>query len=125
MSAGVAVGLEHAVDAGAASVHDPLGDALVIEVHDLLAEVEVVHQRGSAPADLQRVVGVREPLTLRGGQEVAVLRGHLARTWRKHRTVYRRFAGRLFGVRGMPEPFLLSRRRLYPHQRESKPALTR
>ena len=50
MSVGVAVRLEHAVDAGAAGVDDPLGDALVVEVHDLLAEVEVLEQRRTALA---------------------------------------------------------------------------
>ena len=42
------VGLEVAVGAEAAGVHDALGDALVVEVEDLLAEVEVLEQRGPA-----------------------------------------------------------------------------
>ena len=41
---GGAVGLEHAVRRRAAGVHDPLRDALVIEVRDLLPEVEVLQQ---------------------------------------------------------------------------------
>ena len=40
------VGLEEAVGAEAAGVDDALGDALVVEVEDLLAEVEVLEQRG-------------------------------------------------------------------------------
>ena len=68
---------------GTASVDHALGDALVIEVHDLLAEVEVLEQGRSAVAGLQRVVGVGESLALSGGEEVAVLCGHLARPWRQ------------------------------------------
>ena len=66
--------LERAVRAGAAGVHDPLGDALVVEVHDLLAEVEVLEQRRAPLAGRQRVVGVVDPQALRGGQAVARLR---------------------------------------------------
>ena len=40
--------LEVAVGAEAAGVDDPLGDALVVEVEDLLAEVEVLQQRRAA-----------------------------------------------------------------------------
>jgi hypothetical protein len=35
-------------------MHDPLGDALVVEVEDLLAEMEVFEQRRAAGADLER-----------------------------------------------------------------------
>ena len=41
---GGAVGLENAVRRGAAGVHDPLRDALVIEVRDLLPQVEVLEK---------------------------------------------------------------------------------
>ena len=75
---GRAVGLEHAVRGGAARVDDALGDALVVEVHHLLAKVEVVHERRPAGAGGQRVVGVRDAHTLRGGEVLAVLRRHLA-----------------------------------------------
>ena len=51
---------------GAAGVHDTLGDALVVEMSDLLPQVEVLEQR-RAPAGLQRVVGIGDPQTLRGG----------------------------------------------------------
>ena len=44
--------------AGAARVHDALRDALVVEVGDLLAEVEVLEQRRAALAGLQRVLVV-------------------------------------------------------------------
>jgi len=37
-------------------VHDPLGDAFVVEVEELLAEGEVLQQRRSALADAQRVL---------------------------------------------------------------------
>ena len=56
-----AVALEDAVRAGAAGVHDPLGDALVVEVGDLLAQVVVLQQRRPARPGLQRVVGVAQP----------------------------------------------------------------
>ena len=46
---GAAVAHEDAVRAGAAGVHHPLGDALVVEVGDLLAQV-VVLQQGRVPA---------------------------------------------------------------------------
>ena len=66
-------GREHAVRAAPARVHDPLGDALVVEVGDLLAEVEVLDQRRSALAGLERVVGVGQPGPERGRQRVALL----------------------------------------------------
>ena len=43
----------------AARMHDPLWNALMVEVEDLLAEMEVLEQRGSARADLERVLIVR------------------------------------------------------------------
>ena len=46
------VRLEVAVGTEAAGVDDPLGDALVVEVEDLLAEMEVLEQRRSASAAL-------------------------------------------------------------------------
>ena len=49
-----------------------------------LAQVEVLHQRGPAATGLQRVVGLRQTLTLRRRQEVAVLRGHLAHPGRQY-----------------------------------------
>ena len=60
--------------AGAAGVHHPLGDALVVEVGDLLAQVVVLQQRRPARAGLQRVVGVAQPHALRGRQVIAGLR---------------------------------------------------
>ena len=56
--------LEEAVGAEAAGVHDALGDPLVVEVEDLLAEVEVLQQRRAAGAVAERVlvVGGRDPL---------------------------------------------------------------
>ncbi len=59
--------LEEAVRAEAAGVHDALGDAFVVEVEDLLAEVKVLEQRRAAVADAQRVlvVGDRHALLRR------------------------------------------------------------
>jgi hypothetical protein len=42
------VALEEAVRARAARVHDALGNALVVEVRDLLAQDEVFQQRRAA-----------------------------------------------------------------------------
>ena len=82
-----AVRLEHAVGSRTACVHHALGDALVVEVHDLLAEMEVVHQRRAPHTGLQRVVRVRQAHTEAGREEVAVLRGDLARPRREHRCI--------------------------------------
>ena len=57
----------------AAGVHDPLGDALVVEVGDLLPQVVVLQQHRSARPGLQRVVGVVQPGTLRRRQVGAAL----------------------------------------------------
>ena len=45
---------------------NPLGDALVIEVGDLLAKDEVLEQRRAAEARLQRVLIVRDRNALVG-----------------------------------------------------------
>ena len=45
-------------------MHDALGDALVIEVGDLLAKVEVFEQRRPAVTGLQRVLIILEAYTL-------------------------------------------------------------
>ena len=51
--------LEVAVRAEAARVDDPLRDALVVEVEDLLPEVEVLEQRRTALAEPQACSGRR------------------------------------------------------------------
>ena len=56
------VALEHAVRGGAAGVDDPLGDALVVEVGDLLPEDEVLQQGGTPQAGLERVLVVGDRL---------------------------------------------------------------
>ena len=63
------VHLEVAVRARAARVHDALGNALVVEVGDLLTEVEVFHERRAALASLERIVGVGNAHALIGGQK--------------------------------------------------------
>jgi len=42
-------------------MNDALRNALVVEVGDLLAKVEVLQQRGPSIPDLERVVGVGQP----------------------------------------------------------------
>ena len=61
------------MDAEAAGVDDALGDALVVEVEDLLAEVEVVEQRGATVADAQRVLVVGDGHALGRGQPRATV----------------------------------------------------
>ena len=61
-----AVGDEDAVRAGATGVDDPLGDAFVVEVADLLPQVVVLQQRRPAATRFEGMVGVpqtdaREP----------------------------------------------------------------
>ena len=58
---GGAVRLEDAVRGGAARVHDALGDALMVEVGDLLPQVEILEKRRTPVAGLERVVGVGQP----------------------------------------------------------------
>ena len=52
--------LEIAVRTGAAGVDDPLGNALVVEVADLLAQHEVFEQGRPAGVGLQRILVVRD-----------------------------------------------------------------
>ena len=56
------VALEEAVGRRAAGVHDPLGDPLVIEMSDLLAEDEVLQQGGPPEPGLERVLVVGDRL---------------------------------------------------------------
>ena len=67
------VGDEDPVGAGAAGVDDALGDALVVEVGDLLAQVMVLQQHRAARTRLQRVVRVGEPHALGRGEVLALL----------------------------------------------------
>ncbi len=56
----------------AAGVHHPLGDALVVEMEDLLAEMEVLEQRRTAFADPQGVLVVGDGHALLGRQHLVV-----------------------------------------------------
>src|SRR5690606_6819548 len=58
-------------------VHDPLGDALVIEVEDLLAEMEVFEQGRAAQAELEGVLIVGDWGALLGGQDLDLRSGDL------------------------------------------------
>jgi hypothetical protein len=53
-------------------MHDALGDALVVEVGDLLAQDEVFQQRRAAQAGLQRVLVVGDRHALVGGEHLAL-----------------------------------------------------
>ena len=61
----------------AAGMHDPLGNALMVEVEDLLAEMEIFEQRRAARADLERILIVRHRPALGGGQNRHVAFGKL------------------------------------------------
>ena len=63
-----AVGLEVAIRGGPARVHDALGDALAIDVADLLEELVVLERRRAAVADRALVLVVRDRVALAVGQ---------------------------------------------------------
>ena len=65
-----AVGLEDTVRRSAPGMDDPLGNALVIEVGDLLPEVEVLQQSRPALAGLQRMISVGQPQALRRSEKL-------------------------------------------------------
>jgi hypothetical protein len=47
------INLEYSVPGGASRVHHAFGDALVVEAHDLLAQMKVFEQRGTARPRMQ------------------------------------------------------------------------
>ena len=61
------VSLKETVRAIAAGMHHALRDALMVEVEDLFAEVEVLEQRRAAKAHLKRIEIVRDRPALRSG----------------------------------------------------------
>src|SRR5450830_129364 len=63
----VLVAFEIAVGGRAARMHDAFGDALMVEVRDLLAQDEVFHQGRSTQAGLQRILVVGDGHALVGG----------------------------------------------------------
>ena len=66
------VDLEVAVGRRAPGVHHALGNALVVEVGDLLPEDEVLQERRAAGCDLEGVLVVVDPQALVGGEELLV-----------------------------------------------------
>jgi hypothetical protein len=64
------VALEVAVCARPTRVHDALGNPLVVEVGDLLAQDEVFEQRGPTRAGFERVLVVRDLHALVGGERM-------------------------------------------------------
>ena len=66
------IGLEIAVRAIAARMNDALRNALMVEMKNLLAEVEILDQRGTALADLQGVLVVGNRPALRRGQDFGI-----------------------------------------------------
>ncbi|MNM70489.1 hypothetical protein D3C81_821180 [compost metagenome] len=70
--------LEIAMGRRAARVDHALGNALVVEVRDLLAQVEVLEQRGAAQAEPEGVVVLRNLEALVRGQRAVTVRDDIA-----------------------------------------------
>ena len=66
----VLVDLEEAVRRRAARMHHPLGNALMVEMGDLFAQMEIFEQSRAALARFQRVLVVRDRQALIGGQDL-------------------------------------------------------
>ena len=64
---------EGSVGGGSPGVNDPLGNPLVVEVHDLLAEVKIVEKGRATVADPQAVVSVVHRYTVGGGKGLTSL----------------------------------------------------
>src|ERR1044071_2017137 len=62
-----------------ACMHDALGDALVIKVEDLLAEMKILKCRRPAASDSQRILVVSDRSSLLGRQDRDVASRHLMR----------------------------------------------
>ena len=71
------VRLEEAMRAESARMYDALGNALVIEMEDLLAKMEVFESRRAARADAQRVLIVRNRRALLRRERRDVAAGRL------------------------------------------------
>jgi hypothetical protein len=67
------------VRAETARVYDALGYALVVEVKDLFAEVEIFERSRAAPADLQRILVVGDRCALLRGERGDIAAGDLVR----------------------------------------------
>ena len=52
----------------AARMHHALGDALMVEMEDLFAEMEILEHGRATRADLQRILIIGDRPALRGGQ---------------------------------------------------------
>ncbi len=93
------VGFEIAVRAGTPRMHDTLGNPFVVEMGDLLAQDEILEQRGPTQTGLQAVLVVRHRHALVGGQ--AAITGIVAHAQQRAaagvHARQRRFAG-LSGV---------------------------
>ena len=76
--ADVGGGFEHPVRTRSARVDNPLGNALMVEVEDLFAQLKVLEQAWSARARLEAVLIVTDRNTVIGGQPAALLVGFAA-----------------------------------------------
>jgi hypothetical protein len=60
-------------------MHDALGDALMVEMHDLFAKDEVLQQYRAARTGFERILVIGNRYALIGRQQGAVARGGLVR----------------------------------------------
>ncbi|VTZ63650.1 conserved hypothetical protein [Sinorhizobium medicae] len=73
------VGLEKAVNAITASMHDALGNSFMVEVEDLLAKMKILDERGATLAGSQAVLIVGDRAALRRRQNGRVTFGDLVK----------------------------------------------
>ncbi len=68
---------EEAMRAVAAGMDDALGNALMVEMEDLLAEMKILDQGRPARTDLERILVIRDRTALGGGQHRDIATGGL------------------------------------------------
>lgn len=71
------VGFKKSMRTISARMHDPLRDALMIKVKDLLTEMEILDESWSERSDLEHVLVVGERAALRGDQDIPLGRSDL------------------------------------------------
>ena len=96
--------LEIAMRPGAARMHDTLGDALMVEMRDLLAQDEIFEQARAALAALERILIVGDRRSLVGREPLVRTAGILVRLpavarFRARGGAFRRFVGHVVKLR--------------------------
>ena len=85
-------------------MHDTLGNALMVEMRDLLAQDEIFEQRRAARAALQRILVVGDRRSLVGREPLVRTAGILVRLpavarFRARGGAFRRFVGHVVKLR--------------------------